>query len=142
MMSGDNGARAAASGTRILVADKNTEAADALMHSEFGTRMTVVTTFSQRQALLAASGHEFDVALVNMSLSEEEGGSLIPMLHEVMPGTPIIALGEEASADSERFAYALGATWYLPKPLDSRHLLRVVQSTLRRPAKAGSETAA
>lgn len=126
----------------ILVADRDTEAADALIHSTLGTSVTVVTTCSQRETLQAASRSAYNVALVNLCLSSDNGGSLIPMLQEVLPTTPIIAIGEDGDSETERFAYALGATWYLPKPLDRRHLLRVVQSTLRRPERTGSETPA
>ena len=125
----------------ILVVDRDTEAADALIHSRIGTSVTVVTTSSQREALQAASRRQYSVALVNVGLSSGNGGSLIPLLHEVMPSTPIVAMGDNGDEDAERFAYAVGATWYLPKPLDSRHLLRVVESTLHRPAGTGSETA-
>jgi DNA-binding response OmpR family regulator len=125
-----------------LVADHYTEAADALIHSEIGDRITVVLTGSQRETLRAASARRFDLALVNLGVSDAAGGNLIPLLQDVLAETPIIAIDDVGDPESERFAFALGATWYLAKPLDQSHLLRVVKSTLRRPARAGRETAA
>lgn len=126
----------------ILVADNDADAADALIHSELGGRITVVLADSQRAALHVARTRAIDLALVNLGLSDAAGGNLIPLIQDVLADTPIIAIDDDGDPESERFAFALGATWYLPKPLDQGHLLRVVKSTLRRPAIAGRETAA
>lgn len=132
----------AARSETILVADNDTEAADALIHSDIGDRIRVVLTGTSRDAIRAARTRRFELVLANLGLSDAAGGNLIPLLQDVLADTPIIAIDDDGDPESERFAFALGATWYLPKPLEPGHLLRVVRSTLRRPAQAGRETAA
>ena len=124
----------------ILIADRDTEAADALNRSGFAERVMILFASTSRDAIRLASQCRIDLVLANLGLCGSAHGNLIAMLQDVSKGVPIIAIDNDGSAESERFAFAIGATWYLPKPLDHTLLIQVVESTLHRPAHAGSET--
>lgn len=124
----------------ILIADRTAEAADALYRSAFADRVMILFASTSRDAIRLASQCHIDLMLVNLGLCDSEHGNLIAMLQDVSRGVPIIVIDDDGSAESERFAFAIGATWYLPKPLDHTLLFQVVESTLHRPAHAGSET--
>lgn len=76
-----------------------------------------------QEAIKLAKGTEFDLAVLDLKLSEGSGIDLMTTLHDMDPELPVIILTAHGTIESAVEAMRLGAYIYLTKPFDYRELL-------------------
>jgi CheY-like chemotaxis protein len=120
---------AAAEAGSVLVVDDNHDAADSLGELLAAMGLGVQVAYSGEQALRAAAGRHFDVAVLDIGMPGMDGCELARRLRE-RPGLQdlrLIALtGWGQDSDRARFASA-GFDHHLLKPVDPDALLDLVQ---------------
>jgi len=92
--------------------------------SEVGYYVTVVGT--AREALAHVRSREFDVALVDLSLPDEDGLEVIRQMRSASRDLKILAISGYMLGDMLRHALAAGATDTLLKPSPPETLLQAV----------------
>ena len=92
--------------------------------SEVGYYVTVVGT--ARDALAHVRSREFDVALVDLSLPDEDGLEVIRQMRSASQDLKILAISGYMLGDMPRHALAAGATDTLPKPTPPETFLQTV----------------
>lgn len=85
-----------------------------------------------KTALKLISKNDFDVALVDLRLTDMDGLDIIRHLHQVAPKTSVIILTAHASLDSAIEALRQGAQDYLIKPFDTAELMASVADSIAR----------
>lgn len=81
-------------------------------------------------AVEAAKTHVFDLSLVDLQLSHQDGISLMEQLHLIIPEMPVIILTAYGSIESAVEAMKRGAYSYITKPFDPRDLLYQIERAL------------
>jgi signal transduction histidine kinase/CheY-like chemotaxis protein len=122
----------------VLVVDDNHDAADSLGELLGAMGLGVQVAYSGEQALQAAAGRHFDVAVLDIGMPGMDGCELARRLRE-RPGLQALRLialtGWGQDTDRARFASA-GFDHHLLKPVDPDALLDLVQQV---PEAAGQE---
>ncbi|KAA3615315.1 MAG: sigma-54-dependent Fis family transcriptional regulator [Calditrichaeota bacterium] len=83
-------------------------------------------------ALDALRSHTFDVALLDLKLPDFDGLEIIKKAKDAGVSTEIVMITGHASIDTAVSAIRLGAYDYLPKPVNSNDLIRVVEHAVER----------
>ena len=81
-------------------------------------------------AVEAAKAQVFDLSLVDLQLSNQDGISLMEQLHLIIPEMPVIILTAYGSIESAVEAMKRGAFSYITKPFDPRDLLLQIERAL------------
>jgi two-component system response regulator GlrR len=84
----------------------------------------------EEEAVEAAKAQVFDLALVDLQLSNQDGISLMEQLHLIIPEMPVIILTAYGSIESAVEAMKRGAYSYITKPFDPRDLLLQIERAL------------
>jgi two-component system response regulator GlrR len=84
----------------------------------------------EEDAVEAAKAQVFDLALVDLQLSNQDGISLMEQLHLIIPEMPVIILTAYGSIESAVEAMKRGAYSYITKPFDPRDLLLQIERAL------------
>jgi len=84
----------------------------------------------EEDAVEAAKAQVFDLALVDLQLSTQDGISLMEQLHLIIPEMPVIILTAYGSIESAVEAMKRGAYSYITKPFDPRDLLLQIERAL------------
>lgn len=92
----------------------------------------VTEAASGKTALSLINNNRFDVALVDLRLTDMDGLDIVRRLRQVSPKTSVIILTGYASLDSAVEALRQGAHDYLTKPFDTRELLASVADGIAR----------
>jgi DNA-binding response OmpR family regulator len=90
----------------------------------------VVMAENGKTALLTMQDNYFDLAFLDLKLPDINGLELLPKLHQIDNGLPVLILTAHASLDSAREAIKQGARDYLLKPVDPPTLLLRVREIL------------
>lgn len=117
---------------RILVVDDDRDFAEATAEAleMLGYQVAIANTFSDA---LAASKHEpVDGVLLDLRLGEHNGLDLLPSLRRQLPNVVCVIVTAFADMDSAINALRHHVDDYLPKPVSSRNLDRVLQSCFSR----------
>jgi DNA-binding response OmpR family regulator len=85
-----------------------------------------------KTALKLISKNDFDVALVDLRLTDMHGLDIVRHLRQVAPKTSVIILTAHASLDSAIEALRQGANDYLTKPFDTTELMASVADSIAR----------
>lgn len=92
-----------------------------------------VTAVSSGQAALAALGRQaFDLAFVDLRLSEMNGLELLPQLLAESPNLAVVVITAYATFDTAVEAIKRGAQDYLPKPFTPAQIRHVVEQLAER----------
>ncbi len=93
----------------------------------------VTATSSPEDALTMAKDGLFDLALVDLKLSEKENGiELMDRMHQVAPEIPVIILTAYGTIDTAVEAMKRGAYSYLTKPFERRDLILQIKNGLEK----------
>ncbi len=92
----------------------------------------VTEAASGKTALSLIENNKFDVALVDLRLTDMDGLDIVRHLRQVTPKTSVIILTAYASLDSAIEALRQGAHDYLSKPFDTDELLTSVADGIAR----------
>ena len=90
--------------------------------------------------LAAASGHAYDVAIVDVMLPKRDGLSLIEELRRRGVSTPVLILSARRAVDDRVRGLQTGGDDYLTKPFAFAELLARVQALVRRATRAPDPT--
>jgi DNA-binding NarL/FixJ family response regulator len=91
-----------------------------------------VQTASSSQAARDAlsSGHEFDLALLDLQLGQEDGFALLEELRRSAPALPIVVIAASDSRDDVMRAIDLGAMGFVPKCTSNDALVSALEMVL------------
>ncbi|MFQ5628431.1 MAG: sigma-54-dependent transcriptional regulator [bacterium] len=118
---------------RILIADDEESvcfALETILREE--EKYAVESVNTGRHALALMQESPFDAALVDLTLDDLNGLSILRQAREEGIATEIILVTGHGSIDTAVEAMRLGAYDYLTKPVDSKDLLRVVDHALEK----------
>ena len=84
------------------------------------------------EALSAAETPGFDLAILDWSMPEMDGGELCTRLRELphLADAPIVIVTAHADADTRRRAFSSGASDYMAKPFTLKQLVAAVKETM------------
>ena len=93
----------------------------------------VTSTASSEDALRLVKDGLFDLALIDLMLSEKESGiDLMEKIHQTAPEIPVIILTAYGTIDTAVEAMKRGAYSYLTKPFERRDLLLQIKNGLEK----------
>jgi len=116
---------------RVLVVEDNAALAENVAEMLRAEGAKVMVANDTRTALSIARGHSFDLAIVDIGLSEAAAGlDLVPLLREHSPHGEIVLMTGNATLDSAILAIRRGVYAYLPKPFKPEHLIALSKRAL------------
>jgi DNA-binding response OmpR family regulator len=92
----------------------------------------VIEAANGQAAISLIEQQRFDVALVDLRLTDMDGLEIVRRLRQIAPGTSVIILTAYATLDSAVEALRQGAHDYLTKPFDTGELLTSVADGIAR----------
>jgi signal transduction histidine kinase/DNA-binding response OmpR family regulator len=128
-------------GKRVLVVDDNPASRATVTRQLFDVGMSCTTAESANEALdRVAEGLEYDVALVDLSLSDMDGMAMITALRGTPAGAlPIVLLAPVGYRPTEAGAKLISGT--LSKPIKNQALLHAVCAALGKGRSLGQDVA-
>ncbi|MEM7261598.1 MAG: response regulator [Planctomycetota bacterium] len=117
--------------SRVLLVDEDARSSEEISIKLMSQRIDVVWARTGAEALQWVSEQPFDVALVEVSLSDTSGVDLIRLLNERAPALLPILIASRPSLESAVAAVRVGAFDYLLKPVDDVRLVQVVREAVR-----------
>ncbi|MEJ8310587.1 response regulator [Agrobacterium larrymoorei] len=124
---------------RVLIVEDETEFANALRIALERERFVVDQTDCISMAQEAARSASYDLVLLDRTLPDGDGLSLLPMLRETSPGLPVIVLSARGEVTDRIAGLDTGADDYLIKPFDVDEMFARIRAVRRRPADLVSE---
>ena len=97
-----------------------------------GEGYSVATATNGREGLRMATGHAFDLILLDIVLLDYDGLSLCRDVRQTGITTPILVLTARTQTTDKLVAFRLGVDDYVTKPFDSAELLARIEALLRR----------
>ncbi|WP_149743443.1 response regulator transcription factor [Rhizobium sp. NFACC06-2] len=124
---------------RVLIVEDETEFANALRVALERERFVVDQADCISMAQEAAMSGSYDLVLLDRTLPDGDGLSLLPVLRETHPGLPVIVLSARGEVTERIAGLDNGADDYLIKPFDVDEMLARIRAVRRRPADLASE---
>jgi len=124
---------------RILLVEDEEEFANALRAALQRERFIVDQADRISVAQEAAMAGSHDLVLLDRTLPDGDGLSLLPILREIQPGLPVIVLSARGDVVDRVAGLDRGADDYLAKPFDVDELLARIRAIRRRPMELGSD---
>ena len=115
---------------RILLVDDDRNLVELVKLRLDAAGYEVSAALLEEDAVEAAKVQVFDLALVDLQLSNQDGISLMEQLHLIIPEMPVIILTAYGSIESAVEAMKRGAYSYITKPFDPRDLLLQIERAL------------
>jgi len=119
---------------KILLVEDEIDLARILCAALERERLVVDHTSLIASAREAAALVSYDLALLDRTLPDGEGLSLIPSLRSARPGLPIIVLSARGDVEERINGLDEGADDYLAKPFSIDELLARIRALRRRPS--------
>lgn len=116
----------------ILLVEDNPLTAKGLKYLLEKEQYTVIEVSDLSTARAELAEHNFDLALLDVSLPDGEGFSLAHEIKTQNPSLPVIFLTARDDEDDIVQGLELGADDYIVKPFRNRELLLRIQNSLRR----------
>lgn len=120
---------------RILLVEGETAVAQPLVRALARAGHDTTTVPTAAKALALADDAAFDLALVDATLPDGDGRSLVDTLHQLIRA-PVVQLSDSRE-QADRDAWRDGAEDYVVKPVSPPEALRLVRAVLRRWKAAG-----
>ena len=98
----------------------------------------VITATKAQEAMKIIKEKEFDLALLDLKLAQENGIELMENIHKINPEIPVIILTAYGTIESAVEAMKKGAYSYLTKPFDYQELLIQIKNGIEK-AKLSKE---
>lgn len=124
---------------RILLVEDELQLAEALRAALERERFVVDHADRVATAREAAMTACFDLVLLDRTLPDGEGLSLVPALRASNPGLPIIVLSARGEVSDRIVGLDEGADDYLIKPFSLDEMLARIRAIRRRPAELAGE---
>ena len=110
----------------LLLAEDDAVFARVLARALEARGFKVTPAASAVEALAAAKSRQFDYAVIDLKLGEDNGLELIPALRATLPGIRMLLLTGYASIATAVEAIKRGAHDYLAKPVDADAVVRAL----------------
>jgi DNA-binding response OmpR family regulator len=123
----------------VLIVEDEEEFANTLRMALERERFIVDLADRISAAQEAAKSGSHDLALLDRTLPDGDGLSLLPILREIQPGLPVIVLSARGEVGDRVAGLDRGADDYLAKPFDIDELFARIRAIRRRPMDLGSE---
>lgn len=120
---------------RVLLVEDELRLADTLASVMRRERFIVDQIGSLEAAKEAAAISEFDLVLLDRTLPDGEGITLVPLLRARHPGIHIIILSARGAVEDRVVGLDEGADDYLVKPFSIDEMLARIRAVRRRPAQ-------
>jgi two-component system, OmpR family, response regulator RegX3 len=120
---------------RILLVEGEAAVAQPLVRALARAGHDTTTVPTGAQALALADDASFDLVLVDATLPDGDGPSVVDTLHQLMRA-PVVQLADTRE-QADRDAWRDGAEDYVVKPVRTAEALRLVRAVLRRWRAAG-----
>jgi two-component system response regulator GlrR len=120
------------SSAKILLVDDDRNLIELIKMRLESASYKVSPALKEEEAIEAAKGRVFDLAIVDLQLVHQDGISLMEQLHLIIPEMPVIILTAHGSIESAVRAMKKGAYNYLTKPFDHRELLLQIEKALEK----------
>jgi DNA-binding response OmpR family regulator len=124
---------------RVLLVEDEAELSATLRTVLERERFVVDHADSLEIAREAAMSGSFDLVLLDRTLPDGDGLSLIPLARTENPGLPVIVLSARGQISDRVVGLDQGADDYLIKPFAVDEMLARVRAVRRRPAELGQE---
>jgi DNA-binding response OmpR family regulator len=115
---------------RLLVVDDDENLIEVISMRLESAHYEVVAIVNEEEAIETIKEKTFDLAILDLQLTNRDGISLMEEIHKVNPELPVIILTAYGSIESAVDAMKRGAFSYLTKPFDPRELLFQVEKAL------------
>ncbi|NII54106.1 DNA-binding response OmpR family regulator [Lutibacter sp. SG786] len=122
-----------------MIVEDEEEFADALRMALERERFIVDRADRISVAQEAAMSGSHDLVLLDRTLPDGDGLSLLPILRDIRPGLPVIVLSARGDVVDRVAGLDGGADDYLAKPFDIDELFARIRAIRRRPMELGSE---
>ncbi|GAJ27753.1 response regulator transcription factor [Acidomonas methanolica] len=117
---------------RILLVDSDHTASASLIQILRTNGLAVDHTASGREALEIMRHYQYDAVIIELTLDDIEGYTVIRDARLARISTPILVLTNLSRPQAKIKAFALGADDYLTRPFDTAELIARLQAILRR----------
>lgn len=124
---------------RVLIVEDETEFANALRVALERERFVVDQADCISMAQETAMSGSYDLVLLDRTLPDGDGLSLLPVLRETHPDLPVIVLSARGEVTDRIAGLDNGADDYLIKPFDVDEMFARIRAVRRRPADLASE---
>lgn len=121
---------------RILVVEDSPTMRQLILFALKGlAEIEIVEAVDGVDALRKLPEQSFDLVLTDINMPVMDGLKLLGMIkgHAAYRKIPVVIITTEGREDDRRQGMALGAHDYIPKPIQTAHLLRVVKKALSLP---------
>jgi two-component system response regulator GlrR len=108
---------------KILVVDDDRNLVELIKTRLLAANYQVEAAFDEEQARSQLQDDSFDLAIVDLRLTNSNGLTLMEEFHDMRPEMPVIILTGFGSIENAVDAMKKGAYSYLTKPFDARELL-------------------
>ncbi len=124
--------RAFRDGALVMIADNNKEFYSGLYDVLVEKGYRVITAIDGEIAIQLAREKRFDIIILNKQLPDINGTKTYPAIRNIRPDVPVISItgNREGAGDTVAQSFEKGVYTYLEKPLDTDHLLEVMQKAL------------
>jgi ActR/RegA family two-component response regulator/DNA-binding transcriptional ArsR family regulator len=112
---------------RVLIVDPDPELREELEKLFTATQRYVATSSTAPDAIRELEGREFDVMFTDIRLGRQSGMDLLVEAKKRWPRMIVVILTGKGSIPSAVEAIQAGAFDYLPKPVNPRQVMRVMQ---------------
>lgn len=124
---------------KVLLVEDEAEFANTLRIALERERFVVDQADRIAMAREAALSGSYDLVLLDRTLPDGDGLSLLPTLRETHPGLPVIVLSARGEVVDRIAGLDRGADDYLIKPFDVDEMFARIRAVRRRPTALGSE---
>jgi two-component system response regulator GlrR len=115
---------------KILLVDDDQNFIDLVKMRLESKNYKVTPVLKEEEAIEAVKEQTFDVSLVDLQLSHQDGISLMERLHSILPEMPVIIITAHGSIESVVDAMKRGAYSYITKPFNPPDLLLQIEKAL------------
>jgi DNA-binding NtrC family response regulator len=117
---------------RLLLVDDEVGYLEVLSKRLTRRNLDITTASTGQQGIQLLRRNDFDVAVVDLKLTDMDGIDVLKIFKKICPEMAVIILTGHGSEQAARDGIALGAFDYLTKPCDLESLIKVIDASCSR----------
>ncbi len=115
---------------RVLIASDDADCGKRLKAALPKERWAVVLETEGAEALVSILERPFDMAVIDLALSDMEGRQVIRIIRRSRPKIPLVVISDDASVETRASVMQEGVVYYSVKPLDPAEILQALQAAV------------